>query len=148
MERKSLLCLCVALAAASWTAGFDASAKSPVRTVVTQRGTQSLASVFQASIGKYPADVKLFDRPAVRARFINLMGQRRFDFMVANFEVQTPIEFSNWNYYTSGCQAHNCGTTDFSISYNPEENNLCVIYRENGYEQIFKEKKGKAHWEY
>lgn len=148
MIKKSLFCIGVALAALSLSDYTDVCAKSPVRTVATRRGTQSLASIFQQSIGKYPYEVKLLERPAVSARLIKLIGERRYRFMVTNFQVETPIEFSNWNYYTTGCQAHNCGTTDFTISYNPKENNLCVKYRENGYEQIFKEKKGNASWDY
>ena len=69
--------------------------------------------------------------------------------MVKNFDVETPIEFTSWNFHTMACQAHNCGTTEFEISYNPDSDALAVRYRVDDKEQIFKEKKSvNAIWDY
>lgn len=125
-------------------------AKSPVRTAATSKSTAtSLKTVFKNSIGQYPFDVKLLSKPVLKKRLIALMGSNRYNFMVKNFDVETPIEFSSWNYYTGACQAHNCGTTEFGISYNPEQDALAVRYRVDGRQQIFKEKKSvNAYWDY
>lgn len=149
MSRKNLFIIHAALILAFAATNFTpVNAKQPVRTVVTQRGTQSLASFFKASIGRYPNEVHLLEQPAAKARLINLVSQRRYNVMVENSNVVTPIEFQYGNFYTHACKAHDCGSTNFIISYNMNDNNLCVKYCEDGHEQIFKEKKSNAIWDY
>lgn len=67
--------------------------------------------------------------------------------MIDNFDVQTPIEHQNFMFHFFACQSHNCGSTEFEISYNHIDDNLCVRYRVDDKETIFKEKKGRAYWD-
>lgn len=110
---------------------------------------KSVKSLFQSSIGKYPFDVNMFRNQALKARLVKLIGQSRYNYMVKNFDVQTPVEFENWNYHTMACQAHNCGGVEFELSYNPEEDALAVRYRIDGSDRFFKEKRSvNAIWDY
>lgn len=127
------------------------AASMPVRKTSTSRSTRpaSLKSVFQSAIGKYPMDVNLLRKPAMKSRLVKLLGQSRYNTMAKYFEVQVPIEFSNWNYYTWGAQAHMCGYNEFQISYNPEQDALAVKYIWEGNEKVYKEKPSvKAYWDY
>lgn len=135
-------------------AAFALCAATPVITEAAAPKTsstvgKSLKTVFQNAIGKYPYDVKLLQNATLKARLVKLMGQSRFNVMSKNFDVETPIEFSSWNYHTTACQAHNCGNTDFEISYNPDSDALAVKYRVNGKLSVFKEKPSvNAIWDY
>lgn len=123
-----------------------APAKVTKKSVKDRKGVKAL---FQSSIGQYPFDVKLLQNTALKTRLVKLMGQKRYLFMTRNFDVQSPVEFESWNYHTNACQAHMCGTTEFEISYNPEEDALAVRYRVDGKEQIFKEKPSvNAYWDF
>ena len=122
----------------------------PVPVAASSKSARStVKSVFQNGIGKYPFDINLLTVPAVENRLVALLGAKRYNFMVKNFDVETPIEFTSWNFHTMACQAHNCGTTEFEISYNPDSDALAVRYRVDDKEQIFKEKKSvNAIWDY
>lgn len=110
--------------------------------------TSALSDVFKNALGQYPYEVNLLKNNVLKKRIITLIGQKRYDFLLENFQVETPVEFSNFVYHTFACRAHNCGTTEFEISYNPKTDNLCVRYRVDDTEKIFKEKEGNASWDY
>ncbi|MBP3299653.1 MAG: hypothetical protein J6L73_08270 [Muribaculaceae bacterium] len=148
---KILFCsLCLLGGAIGATPAADAASPKAKRTSTARKNTtaQSLKSIFQSNIGQYPFEINLLKKPALKNRLVKLMGASRYNYMCNNFDTQTPIEFENWNYHTFACQQHNCGGTEFEISYNPQTDNLCVRYRVNGNEKIFKEKSGNASWDY
>lgn len=69
--------------------------------------------------------------------------------MVKNFQVESPIEFSDWNYHTWGMQAHSGGDPGFDISYNPQYDALAVRWSEGGRNRVYKEKTSvNASWDY
>lgn len=108
----------------------------------------TLTSVFKNSLGEYPGDINLLENNILKKRIIALIGQKRYDYLIENFQVQTPVEFSNFMYHTFACQAHNCGFTEFEICYIPKSDNLCVRYRVDDVERIFKEKQENASWDF
>ena len=120
--------------------------KADQSTTANQKSTSSLESLFKNAISEYPYDVKLFDNPTLKQRMIKLLGKQRFDILVKNFEVETPIEYHDGAYSTFACQAHNCGTTEFEILYFPYKDNLCIRYRVNDVESIFMEKDTHINW--
>ena len=150
LTAKTAICaLCILACTAPVVVAGDITApKTTQATSGKSTSTKSLKSIFQNAIGKYPYEIKLLKKPALKARLVKLMGVSRDNVMCKNFDVQTPVEFSNWNYHTMACQAHNCGGTEFEISYNPETDNLCVRYRVDGEDKFFKEKPGNAIWDY
>lgn len=109
---------------------------------------KSLKSIFQNNIGKYPYEIKLLNQPALKNRLIKLLGSQRYARMLKYWNVETPIEFDYGNYHTVGFEAHNAGWNDYTISYNPTSDNLCVIYITDGKKQVFKEKQENAYWDY
>ena len=64
--------------------------------------------------GKYPNDVKLLDNLTLKLRLQKLLGNR-YAFLKETWAVETPIEIKNNIFVASGCQTHNCSSTNFII---------------------------------
>ena len=148
MKKSTLIRLFIAVLLLGATPMVSASnlSKADQSTAANQKSTSSLESLFKNAISEYPYDVKLFDNPTLKQRMIKLLGKQRFDILVKNFEVETPIEYHDGAYSTFACQAHNCGTTEFEILYFPYKDNLCIRYRVNDVESIFMEKDTHINW--
>ena len=148
MKKSSLIRLLVAALSISTSTIVSASEYSNADTPIAanQKSTSSLETLFKKAISEYPYDVKLFDNPTLKQRMIRLLGKQRFDILIKNFEVETPIEYHDGAYSTFACQAHNCGTTEFEILYFPYEDNLCIRYRVDDVESIFMEKDTHVNW--
>ena len=106
----------------------------------------SLSSHFERMLNGYPADFNFFQIPDIRNRLIALMGPLRFDYMVANFDYEYPIEKVRDAYSVMACKSGKCGVTDFEIQYLPYTNNLCVKYNVDGDEEVFMEEKAYVKW--
>lgn len=65
--------------------------------------------------GKYPYQVKLFGNSAFTQRLKKLIGNSRYRFLKKTWAVEVPMEVANDIFVASGCQAHNCGSTNFII---------------------------------
>lgn len=94
----------------------------------------------KGSEGKYPDDINLLKREALKKRLKKLLGNR-YKFLIKNFNVQTPIEFDGGIYTAFGCRAHNCADTNFMIAYDFSKDILhagvreapqVTVYSENG----------------
>lgn len=139
---KLLVALSVIVAAPALIPGYgDCEARKPKKhyTKPSASKTASIKTVFKKSLGNYPYEVKLLTSPALKARLVKLMGQKRYNFMVKNFNVETPVELINGDYRAFACQAHNCGITDFSLNYSPDNDILSVKYNVDGKVTIFTE---------
>lgn len=117
------------------------------RTTISN-SNESLKSIFQSSIGKYPYKINLLDKPALKKRLIKLVGEAGYKRIKRYFDVQLPIEFNHWNYHTEGWEAHNWGGNGCLISYNPESDNLCVKIYIDCKAKTYKEKQENAYWDY
>lgn len=148
MKKSTLIRLFIAVLLLGATPMLSASNLSNADTPIAanQKSTSSLETLFKKAISEYPYDVKLFDNPTLKQRMIKLLGKQRFDILIKNFEVETPIEYHDGAYSTFACQAHNCGTTEFEILYFPYEDNLCIRYRVDDVESIFMEKDTHVNW--
>ena len=91
--------------------------------------------------GKYPFEVKLFDNDAFTQRLQKLLGTSRYNFLKETWGVEMPMEFTNNVFVASGCQAHNCGSTNFIVVYDfsvdvmyagIREENQVTTYSEDG----------------
>ena len=148
MKKSTLIRLFIIVLLLGTTPMVSASnlSKADQSTAANQKSTSSLESLFKNAISEYPYDVKLFDNPTLQQRMIKLLGKQRFDILVKNFEVETPIEYHDGAYSTFACQAHNCGFTEFEVLYFPYEDNLCIRYRVEDVESIFMEKETYVTW--
>lgn len=106
----------------------------------------SLASFFERALDQYPGDVKFFEYAPLKERLTALMGQLRWEYMLANFDYEYPIEKVRDAYSVMACKSGKCGTTDFEIQYFPLTNNLCVKYNVDGNEEVFMEEKTYVKW--
>jgi hypothetical protein len=66
--------------------------------------------------GKYPSEVKLFEKQILIQRLQKLLGNNRFNF-IKNMELEVPIKIENNHCVVEGCKAHECGFTNFIIVY-------------------------------
>lgn len=80
--------------------------------------------------GKYPYEVKLLDNTAFTQRLKKLLGNSRYNFLKETWAVETPMEFANNIFVASGCQAHNCGSTNFIIVVDFSNNVMYAGIRE------------------
>ncbi|MDP1726238.1 MAG: hypothetical protein Q8M15_05600 [Bacteroidota bacterium] len=80
--------------------------------------------------GKYPYEVKLFDNSILKQRLKKLLGNSRYNFLKETWAVETPMEFANNIFVASGCQAHNCGSTNFIIVVDLTNNVMYAGIRE------------------
>ena len=91
--------------------------------------------------GKYPFEVELFDNTDFTQRLKKLLGNSRYNFLKETWAVEIPIEYKNNVFVASGCQAHNCGSTNFIVVYDfpndvmyagIREEDQITTYSENG----------------
>lgn len=80
--------------------------------------------------GKYPSRAKLFDNSSFTQRLKKLLGNSRYNFLSETWAVETPMEFSNNVFVASGCQAHNCGSTNFIVVVDFSKNVMYAGIRE------------------
>jgi hypothetical protein len=94
---------------------------------------------FKLSEGKYPSEIKLFDNTDFVNRLKKLIGYR-YDFLEDYWSIEMPIEFKNGIYIIEGCEKHNCGWTNFIVTYDLTYNHLSVGIRDERKVKIFSEK--------
>jgi hypothetical protein len=82
---------------------------------------------------KYPSEVKLLENTIFLNRLKRLLGDR-CEFVIKNFEVETPIEIIYGHFVVEACQAHNCGPmgTGFIIVYDFSNDVMSAGVREEG----------------
>ena len=89
--------------------------------------------------GKYPYEVKLFDNSTFKQRLKNLLGKSRYNFLTETWAVEVPMEFTNNIFVASGCQAHNCVSTNFIIVVDFSKNVMYAGIREEGKVKTYSE---------
>ncbi len=102
--------------------------------------TQNLETVFKRNVSEYPHDCKLLQNSSMKARLVKLLGQQKYKYLLRNFEVQSPIEYTRNHYTTYGMQAHSGGDPGFTIIYFPYKDNLSIIWHENGRYHTYQDK--------
>jgi hypothetical protein len=90
--------------------------------------------------GKYPFDVKLLDKPAMKVRLEKLMGSEEFNYMKKNLvDVATPIKVKNGYFYSWAMQAHSGNEFGATIMADISKNVLYVIIRKESQEKTYSE---------
>jgi len=90
--------------------------------------------------GKYPYEIKLFDNSIFYQRLEKLLGNDNCEFLISNFDVQSPITIKNDVFVAEACQAHNCGDTDFIVVYDFSNDTMYAGIREEGKIRTYSEK--------
>jgi hypothetical protein len=95
--------------------------------------------------GKYPYEVKLFEKTEFYQRLKKLLGTR-CEFLINNFDVQIPIEIIDDFFVAEACQAHNCGYlgTEFIIVYDFSNDVMYIGIREDGEIKTYSENGRKS----
>ena len=89
-------------------------------------------------MGKYPNQIKLFEREDLVIRLKKMMGAD-FDFLKQNWETEVPIEISNGIAFTWGMQAHSGGDPGAALCADINRNILYTSIRKDGKVQTFTE---------
>lgn len=89
---------------------------------------------------KYPSEVKLLNNTIFHNRLKRLLADR-CEFLINNFEVQTPIEIKDGFFVAKACQAHNCGPTgtEFIIVYDFSNDIMSAGVEEEGKVKTYSE---------
>ena len=102
--------------------------------------------------GKYPYQVKLLDNSALMQRLKKLLGNSRYNFLKETWAVEIPMEFANNIFVASGCQAHNCSSTNFIIVFDFSNNVMYAGIREEDRVKTYSEDGSNSPrvsgWEY
>lgn len=106
------------------TSAMPATDSLPTKQKEAGNSTSNNLDFLKNLDGKYPYEVKLLDNPALKKRLEDLLGSR-FTFLKDTWAVETPIEIKNNVFVATGCQAHNCSSTNFIIVVDLTKN---VIY--------------------
>lgn len=89
---------------------------------------------------KYSFEVKLFSNQLFVSRLKKVIGQRH-SLIKKYWNVATPIEIRNNYMIASGCQAHNCGYTNFMIVYSFAYDKFYIGIREDEKVDLYSEDK-------
>ena len=118
--------------------------KSKTEKQSTQQSSQKstgLKTLFNNNLGNYPYEFKMFENKVVRIRLCKIMGEKQFKYLVKELsDVQTPIEYENFCYYTWTMKAHSGGEYSATICYNPKLDAIAVTTCINGDYKSYGEK--------
>lgn len=118
--------------------------KSKTEKQSTKQSAQTstgLKALFNNNLGGYPHDFKMFENKALRSRLCKIMGEKQFKYLVKELsDVQTPIEYENFCYYTWMMKAHSGGEYSATICYNPKLDAIAVTTCINGDYKSYGEK--------
>lgn len=135
----SLFCL-----AGSMSAQIIHRQKSKTEKPSTTQSSQKssgLKTLFKDNLGNYPSDFKMLENKVVRSRLCKILGEKQFTYLVKELsEVQTPIEYKEFCYYTWMMKAHSGGDFAAHIGYDPKLDAFAVTIINNGNAKSYGEK--------
>lgn len=102
----------------------------------------SLADLFTDAEDQYPRDLGLFDNDAFKARLWEVTGDE-YDEIVANFNVQTPVEVADGVYKFNGGKTNAVPEFNTTIYYDSKNDNLNVVVTRNGESVLYVEPEGE-----
>lgn len=118
--------------------------KSKTEKQSTKQSAQTstgLKALFNSNLGNYPYDFKMFENKALRSRLYKIMGEKQFKYLVKELsDVQTPIEYENFCYYTWMMKAHSGGEYSATICYDLKLDAIAITTCINGDYKSFWEK--------
>lgn len=114
---------------------------SVVSSTKADSGTAAVSeNIITKNVGKYPHDIKLFEDKNFTDRLKKLLG-KKYDEMVKNFNVESPITSENGIYKVTGCKQHDCPGYSTDIYFDSKDDNMNVLIDQNGSLTDFSEKK-------
>lgn len=142
MSSRALTIFCSLLAFAASCSGIktngDSSAQAPAKVVQPDFPKVDLQHL-KAFEAKYPKESGFFSDTLLTQRLQKLMGKTDYDFMLAAWAVESPIIVDGEIVSARGCEAHNCGATNFIVITDLEANVLYAGVRKNNEVKTFSE---------
>lgn len=138
--RKSLLLAALAMIAFAFSACNNTKNTEADAADVYEK--ESLEELFVDAEGQYPRDLGLLDNDAFRARLWEVTGDE-YDEIVANFNVQAPIEVEDGIYKMYGGKTNDVPTFYTTIYYDSNNDNMNVVLTRDGESELFIEPEGE-----
>lgn len=101
-------------------------------------------NVITENEGKNPRDFKLFEDATITDRLKKIAGDK-YEELVKNFNVETPVVSEDGIYKVTGCKKDACPEFQTTILFDSKNDNFNVIIDENGKVTEFAEK-GKINY--
>ena len=118
--------------------------KSKTEKQSTKQSTQTstgLKTLFNNNLGNYPYEFKMLENKVVRSRLSKILGEKQFTYLVKELsDVQTPIEYKDFCYYTWMMKAHSGGEYAAYICYDSKRDAIAVTTCINGVFKSYGEK--------
>lgn len=118
--------------------------KSKTEKQSTKQSAQTstgLKKLFNDNLGRYPYEFKMLENRAVRSRLCKIMGEKQYNYLVKELsDVETPIEYESFCYYTWMMKAHSGGEYAAYICYDPKRDAIAVTTCINGVFKSYGEK--------
>lgn len=89
-------------------------------------------------VGKYPGEVKLLEQPALSSRLKTLLGNQ-YNFMMGNWNTETPIMMIDSIIHTSGCKAHDCASVSYDLYIDLPTDNINMYAIKNDTVKLYTE---------
>jgi hypothetical protein len=105
---------------------------------IQQTNNSDNLDFLKSTNGKYPYEIKLLKNPILTQRLKKLIGNR-YNFLKDTWAVENPIEVKDNIFVAYGCQAHNCGSTNFIIIIDFYKDAMYAGIRENDNVKIYSE---------
>jgi len=105
---------------------------------IKQKSNSVNLDFLKSTNGKYPNEIKLLENPVLTQRLKKLLGNR-YNFLKETWAVESPIEVKDNIFSAFGCQAHNCGSTNFIIIIDFSKNVIYSGVRENDIVKTYSE---------
>lgn len=100
---------------------------------------ETAENIITTNKGQYPREFGLFEDEEIVNRLKFLVGDR-YDEMVANFNVETPVVTEDGIYKVTGCKQHECPNYHVTILFDAVNDNMNVLINQDGKIDGFGEK--------
>lgn len=139
MAKPTLILFCFLLAFGTSCSGWKQDDENSTQTPAEHRNlTQGDLWHLKALEGKYPKESGFFSDTMFTQRLQKLVGPD-YDFMRDTCIVESPVEVEGSIVSASGCEAHNCGASNFIVIADLEANVLYAGVRKNNDVKTFSE---------
>lgn len=138
MNIKNIITSTIVLVLGTW---FTVACTTPAETVEEDQATaiSQVENIITMNEGKYPHEINFFEDEEMIERLQFLLGDR-YEEMISNFNVESPIVSEDGIYKLTGCKQHACPEYFVTILLDAIHDNMNVLINQDGKIDGFGEK--------
>lgn len=114
---------------------YDVSA----HVTATNAESPSWKAYFKEHLGECPSEFHMFMDPSIEERWVEMMGQRNFDYLCEIYQSQGGIEYRGGMFWSSAFVSHQCCDPAVVWAYNTYNDNFYIWIRLNDEEYWWSE---------